>query len=611
MFCENCGNQLDDNAKVCPVCGTPVEEEFATASNETVQVPQQGVAPSPMVTPPPVPTATAATEENAQKAFGLPKKVLVGIAGVVGALVIAAGGVAFAGPISRALAPEKAYRNAEQEYLESMVEDLMVSYDNGIKNLTNYNNTGAEIEVSASLGETVVELIDELARIDLGENAEVGLKLGAAIKENKYLVNGSLLWGSKALLAPEVVANLEESELYVTIPELDKKALLFDLEDLTGEDLSDVTEEGYEIMERLSKAYPKSKTLQSMISSYLKAALAAIEDDMIEHTKKELKVGGVKQKCTQYTITMDAEELAQVGIAFLEAMQEDERIEELLVTFVDAMEADIDGDDVFNELEEEIEYLIEDLERVGDVDVEFEMVVYVGSDGDIYGREITLSDNYDNEIFLSLLAPESGSKWAFELEVGEDKNTLVELSAEGKLSGEKRSGELECTIDGIDIGVLQLKDVCVENILRGEFSGTLSYALEGIPVLGRLERELDYIVDDLPSGVDDIVEDLVHELDTAVIEISLDSTLEKANATISLKIGEDKPEELVALSLGAANTSGQSVKIPSNVVEIGDEDDLMDWVEELDFDALLTQLEKKGLPEDILDLLETLVEYID
>ena len=26
MFCGKCGNVIDDNAKQCPFCGTPVEE---------------------------------------------------------------------------------------------------------------------------------------------------------------------------------------------------------------------------------------------------------------------------------------------------------------------------------------------------------------------------------------------------------------------------------------------------------------------------------------------------------------------------------------------------------------------------------------------------------
>ena len=33
IFCKNCGTQVDDNAKVCPACGQPVEDTAASFDN--------------------------------------------------------------------------------------------------------------------------------------------------------------------------------------------------------------------------------------------------------------------------------------------------------------------------------------------------------------------------------------------------------------------------------------------------------------------------------------------------------------------------------------------------------------------------------------------------
>jgi len=631
MFCENCGNKLEDNVKVCPVCGTEVEfeddiEEVAESAATT-----ETAAPQPAVAPQPEMPNYGGNKTNKG---GLPKKLLAGIGIAVAAVVVVAAGVAFGGPaIMRTLAPEKAYRNAEKQYLEKMVEDLMVSYDNGIDKMLNYDNTGAEIEATLTFGETLAELIDDYAKIELGEKTEVGLKLGYATKDNKYLLNGALLWGSKTLLAPEIVMDMEEEELYATVPELSKTTMLFDMGDLNMDDFSEMTVESQEVFERLSKAYPKSKTLQNMMSSYIKVALDAVEDDMIKHAKKDLKVGKVKQSCTAYTITMDGEELAQVGIAFLEAMKDDERIEELLVEFLDALdEKELDADDVYDELIEGIEYAIEDLESFDD-DVEFEMVVYVGSDGDIYGREISIegtdtyvheyydwySDSYVEETevnefsgFFNILAPERGGKWALEVEFGEDDETYFEVAGEGELSGDKRSGTLEITIDEEDSVEFKLENVCVENLLRGELSGSIIYEVGGL-----LEEIIDeygdygyyYASASLPGILLLLEENVDADMETAAIQIDLDGNLDKFSAKLSLILEE---KEFIGLAASVTTTSGDSIKIPSKAMEISDEDDLMDWVEEIAFDEVLEELEKKGLPEDIVDMLDGVIElYLD
>ncbi len=39
QYCKKCGNQLPDNAKFCPICGTPVEAESSTAQPSTYSAP--------------------------------------------------------------------------------------------------------------------------------------------------------------------------------------------------------------------------------------------------------------------------------------------------------------------------------------------------------------------------------------------------------------------------------------------------------------------------------------------------------------------------------------------------------------------------------------------
>ena len=639
MFCENCGKELENDVKVCPACGAAVEDEVEVDTSEVTQeMPQQEMAATEVAQEMPQQemAATEVTQEipqqqaypnmdNGKKPSGFKNKLMAGVAIAVAAVVVVTAGVAFAKPITRALVPEKAYRNAEKQYLENIVEDLLVSYDKGIDNLKKYDDTGAEIELSLSAGESVLQLIDELSNIELEKNTKIGLKVDYGVKENRYLLSGSLLWGTKSLFTPKVIVDAEESEMYLTVPELDKHALLFDIKDLTGEDISDYTKDYRELMGRLSEVYPKSKMLQKMMSSYLEAALEAIEDDNIEHSKTELKAGKVKQKCTEYKITLDAEELAQVGIAFLEAMLEDERVEELMVAFVDAIdEKGFDGDDAYKAFEEEVEWLIDELENAEDADMEIEMLVYLGSDGEIYGREIKVegtevyydwyTDSYKDytEEYsweVSMLTPESGKQWALELEYSEDDITYFELNGEGTKSGKKRSGELKGEVYGADIGVLQLKDVCVENALRGELSGTFTYLLGELSAVNAMESELKDLAEDLPNGVDDIVEDIAKELDSAVIKLTTDCTPEKGNATVSVMLGE---EELLSCTAKAVTSSGEKVKIPSDAVDISDEDDLLEWAEDIAFDEVLKQLEKKGLPEDLVDILDELIElYLD
>ncbi len=42
MFCKNCGEQIDDNAVVCPKCGVAVKEVAATTASD--DAPNMGFA---------------------------------------------------------------------------------------------------------------------------------------------------------------------------------------------------------------------------------------------------------------------------------------------------------------------------------------------------------------------------------------------------------------------------------------------------------------------------------------------------------------------------------------------------------------------------------------
>lgn len=629
MFCENCGTRLDDNARVCPACGTAVEVEEVEVTESVA--PTQSVAAVTSATVE-IPQPVMETYQENNNKGGFPKKLFTGIAVAIVAVVVVAAGAAFAGPaVMRALAPEKAYRNAEKKYLEKMVEDALVSYDNGVDKLVNYKNSGTELEATISLGESAVELIDEYAKVELDPKTSVGVQFGVNKDNSNYLLKGALLWGSKALLSPEIVIDSEEEAVYATIPELDKNTLAFDMGDIDMDGFADMTTELEEVMERLSKAYPKSSTLQSMVSSYIDAALDAIEDDMIEHSKTELRIGGAKQKCTEYTITMTGEEFAQVGIAFLEAMQEDERVEELIVEFFDAVdEKDLDGGDIYDALDEEIKYLIDYLEEFEE-DLEIEMIVYMGSDGDIYGREINVvysyyndwyEETFEEEYYISMLAPESGKNWGFELVAGEvdddGEETYFEIYGEGTLSGDKRSGTLELVVEDESILELQLKDFCAENLLRGEISGTIVYAIgadiaEAIDAMNETYDAYgygySYAMVSVPGWLTLLDEYTDLDIETAELQIELNGTLDKLSAKISLAVEE---QEFFSVAASAATTSGESVKAPSKALEITDEEDLMDWFEEIAFDEVLEQFEKKGLPEDLVDMLDGLVElYLD
>ncbi|MDD6200099.1 MAG: hypothetical protein PUB93_02390, partial [Firmicutes bacterium] len=69
---------------------------------------------------------------------------------------------------------------------------------------------------------------------------------------------------------------------------------------------------------------------------------------------------------------------------------------------------------------------------------------------------------------------------------------------------------------------------------------------------------------------------------------------------------------LASLKLSASyGTAEEEIRVPDNAVDVMDQDALMAWTGNLSFDEILSNLEKAGVPQQLLELLANSLSSVE
>ena len=72
-------------------------------------------------------------------------------------------------------------------------------------------------------------------------------------------------------------------------------------------------------------------------------------------------------------------------------------------------------------------------------------------------------------------------------------------------------------------------------------------------------------------------------------------------------------QDIATISASVKTGSGSKASVPSskNVVMVEGPEDALDWLEEVNWDKVISRLEKTDLPSEVIDLLEDIVDAIE
>jgi len=324
------------------------------------------------------------------------------------------------------------------------------------------------------------------------------------------------------------------------------------------------------MLSTLTEALPDGDTLAKLLKRYVDLAIAEL--DNVKQSTTTLELDGLKQECTQLTLKIYEEDAIKVAKAVLTAAKDDAELKQALVDFAEAIEnltgQDMNADGIEASFEEAIEDLLEELNEKEDFDTEsfIQLITYVDGSHNIIGHALSMVEADDDVELLRYYTVTEGDKFAFTA-VADGMD--LKISGSGTVKSGKTSGTYDVSVDGEKAITLKAEDVTTEG---GTVTITLSDALLE-------ELELDALPFKKPA-----------------LEIKLDGDTAEINLLAEGKL-------LVGIEMKITESNGPNLSIPSGAVDATDSNALQQWAGNLNLNKLIKNLEKAGVPSELLNAL--------
>lgn len=335
---------------------------------------------------------------------------------------------------------------------------------------------------------------------------------------------------------------------------------------------TDVQSLVFSLLENAADILPSEEDVNVLINRYLGVILDSIEGG--EKESATISAGGVKQKVTAVEIEINEKVVKTILKNVLKTMKDDDQIKGILKDVEDYLSDLGMGDPGLSDsYKEMINVLIGQINEIEfPEDFEFTLISYINGSHEIVGRALEIPGMK----ILSFLKTEKGSDFGFELKVA--GQTILE--GKGTEKGGKVNATYEVSFPTVgEVLVLEVKDFD-QNAWdeKGSLIGTFTF------------KPTDAVMDlILGAGADAI----------GFTDIALKITCTENSAAIDFMV-ENKA--FIGVEITVKQKEASAPQIPEDVLDVTDMDQtaLMSWVEAIDIDGLLSNLEKAGVPKALI-----------
>lgn len=523
MKCNNCGADLREGDPFCPVCGQAAEstENAQNQNMESVQnqMNLEGAQ-----------NTAASGPEKKKKSTGFKIGIVAAIAAVL--VVGVAAGAKVAETIRKmTMSPTKYYQYVEEKNRDTSGELLFGSYDTMRKNMA--DTSGAKnINMKMEISDTAKSLLS-LTGMDFSkfENLELDL---VTSKEEEALSNQIKVRGNgNDLLTVKTYMDSKDEKMYYQIPELSKSYLDLsayykmmtdpesaldpevnndftdaeddiDLDDDLDSDISDgssVGVPGVGVSSMLfqpfnyDKMFMETETLKKIYERYTDIFIKSAEN--VKKSEGKCEAEGISQKADKYTVTLNGKEVVSLVKELMETLKKDAEIKAYLENI---------SNEAYQDFTEDIEEVLENLDsEIGEEEFQLVMDVLISSDERIIGRTLTVMDEKEKAMEISVAFPQDGEKFGFGLDVKVEDKEYVKVNGNGTLSKGVMNGEFSLSMpnvlddnDGTPVKnfmVVKIEDYDLSKLAKGEAKGTFTYSTEAVAALAnyslKVESETD------------------------------------------------------------------------------------------------------------------------
>lgn len=626
MFCENCGNRIDDGDVFCCECGWKVSSDFSEGDQtDTISEPEQEVqdfeAVEQVQETETVQTPMDVTEQLSQEQMPVGQEVppvqdipapkakkKKGVLIVVGGVVVA---VALVGVVAAAnfnkvsnvfmktfSSPAKYYQYIEKREVAENAEAFANIYQNVVLNNvdvtdTHYDTT-VKVEISDDALKELEELSDEYLDIDnLSSIKNVSLSASSNMKDNIGSANYALSLGKTQIVSTDITMDFKKDNLYVQIPEVMEKALC--IEDFS--ELSGIEYSGYddymELLEMFDKVYesaPDKAEVEKLAYDYMCTAINCI--DKVEKESTTLEAEDVSQKCTELKATIDEKTLNAMFKAILSKMKDDKKLEKI-ITDMATLDENLDASEVYDDFIDELKDTLDDIEDAELGSGKLILSVYVDGKGDVIGRELKTKGS-DEDLKIVYMMPKKGAKFGYELSI-ENRYAEAALKGSGKISGDKLTGEFDLKAAGnkllsVNVSNFDQKKF-KKGFLEGEFIFDIKSGLVGNGIAGAILTGYKYGFDVTTSESAAKVVSTVYDGDKAYVTVTVDGKRSKGKkadlpsgkkvVSVSADDMDDVDIDDLGISMKQLKENLKKAKVPSDIIDAVEdiEEELEDYAD--------------------------------
>lgn len=521
MICKHCGADNPIDALTCGACGKALEQPAPFSDND------------------PVPGLGA---RKRSRRSGL-------IALIALAVLALAAGLVFRKAVAEFFvrtfsSPEAYYQHVERRAIDDLAERVGAGYAFAFGE----DGKGASHTARAEFVPAVdgLDWLDSVTLTGEARTADGALSAAAALS-----LNGSELLSADAYVGDTVSA--------VRLPLLNKNYLALD------ED-GDVTA----FLSALAKAGLTRAEVEDLTKAVLTAAVEPL--DGVERSNDTLTAEQISQRCTLLTVTIDEARAEKMCGAIADTLEENDAAQKLLDAY------DGDASDCEALAARLTDSLLSALTDGGST----EMQLWVGADGSVRGRALTLSDG-------------TGFRFAcpFRLMKGAAGLDCAVLLPEGetfRLNGtlQRKSGKLEATAkrdgDKLDLFKLEYSDLVVKGVERA-----VSFRLEP-------DRDLAKTLDQPLIG-------------TYIGRIALEGRITQQGDRAESDFVVQYRDDTVATANAERETTG-----PAPIEPVEKALSHGAWLRKVDLISALKDLnealENAGVPKDLLRMLSMLLSQL-
>ena len=437
--------------------------------------------------------------------------------------------------------------------------------------------TGAKTDLTLTLGEDLRDMLEQaIFAGDIGDTSflsKINLNVDMSIKDEVEKMQMAIGLNGQQIITMNMLMNMADYVMYVAAPELNDGWIKFDLGAAMPEGSASSMIGSAATMTALADALPDAETVTKVLDRYLKLALPELKN--VEQSTTKLELYGLEQECTQLTLKVYEADALAIAKAVLTAAKDDADLKKIIEDYAKAIEElageDIGADEAYADFKEVVTDMLADLEDVEETDTEnpITLVTYVDKNHNIVGMKLSMSaQDSERGMFYGYSLTE-GDKFAFEAAIPSDVDDTddFKISGTGTKKDGKTNGTYTLTFSGKDYVTLKVEDLSAE-------SGTLTLK---------------------PT------DDMVYDLGLNALPFKDLSVQIKLNADgIELNVLSEG-KLLAGLALKATESAGPNLSEPSSATDAMDSAAMQKWAEKLDLTKVMNNLEKAGVPSELLD----------